>query len=419
MKKRETNRILLSTILLCSLVTATVCWIIGEKFIANPYAALIAGLIASALTGMFFYRYIDARLNNSIDFLIDKISRAANGDLTQVFKEDPEDILPYGLSFELGRFMKYLRENIGNLWKSSYLLVNQLGQFNEASRIILDKFRLEAVQLAGLSESINRVRGSLSAATGSITALRINTGGDAEMMKQILENSVSGKQHIAQSRAALENIRENTSGLRESLGHFNSVIDDFRALSKNAQSIGKAMNALSTQTSLIRLNAAIDSASMSNGSDSLEKLIDETRKISEAVTSLAVESGSMQTLTDEKLLAFSTAFDARQADIDVALSSAGRAMALLDAVSDNCSKSSSGFRAVSAHTETLIQLLADSDTRLSALADSLRDSETQFDKLCSDVNINLINFRELDLRIDDIGKTLKRVEEFREHFEIG
>src|SRR3989339_1670290 len=112
MYTRETNRKTLFLFILCAAAAEVLAWTLREKFIDNLWAALVAGLLAAAGVAWLVNRYLEFRLNASVDAVIAKVRRMAGGDLTQRFKEDPDDALPYGLSLELGRLAAFYRETV-------------------------------------------------------------------------------------------------------------------------------------------------------------------------------------------------------------------------------------------------------------------------------------------------------------------
>jgi hypothetical protein len=419
MKKRETNRKLMSVLLLSTVFTALAGWTIREKFVTDPHVALIINIAAAVVIGVLFSRYLEAKINSAVDFLMEKISRVSKGDLTQTFREDPDDILPYGLSFELGRMMKYFRENVGNLWRTTTLLAGQLNQFTGDSKEITDAFKSEADRLVSLRDGINKMRSDLSSSTRSVAELLINAGGDTETMRQVITSSVSGKNHVAEARETLKKILENTTGLRDSLRHLSTITGDFTRIALNAQSIGKSLNELNTQAGLVRLNASISAASGKAEPESLGKLLDESRRIAEAIAALSQETGRMQSITEDKISVFTHEIEARRQDAESAIDSIGMAFAIIDSIGDRCAQSVSGFTHVSGHVDLLCELLAGVDARISAFGVSMHQAENGFDKLCSDVTVTLMNLREQQTGIEAIENNLRQLEEFRGLFEIG
>jgi chromosome segregation ATPase len=240
-----------------------------------------------------------------------------------------------------------------------------------------------------------------------------------ELMRQVENSNSIGTENVAQSKDVLARVRENITGLRDSFNHLTTILEGFTRVAQHSASVEKAMSDLTTQASLIKLNAAIDATSAHADGDNYARLVDETRKIVESLTAVAQESGSTLAMSDEKIAGFISEMQARRADVAAELEGIAKAFGLLDSISDRTAQASSGFAQVSSHVTALNEILGGVDGRVTAFAETLRGAESRFDKLSSDANITLMKFNELGSKIDAIETNLKQLEDFHRLFEIA
>ncbi len=420
MKARETNRKILFTFILCSASIVVVSWTVSEKFFpSTPLVAFLVNLGIALFIGWLYERYLEGRFNASADFLVSKISRVAKGDLTQVFKEDPDDIMPYGLSFELGQMMKYFRENIGKLWRTSSLLVKQLNLFIGSAREVLAEFRREVQYLSEVREGLENVRRDMAEMVKALSEVKVNVGTDITMMLHVGRFAQASAGHIVQSKDILKEIRERVTNLRDSMSHFESLLRGFTELSRNTAMIEKTMSDLTTQANLVKLNAAIDSTQAHGGGENYSKLVEETRKIVDNITALSQESGTTTVMGEERINDFVKEVEERRSDLTHGLYDIQRSFALVEAISDTSAAAAAGYTQVSEHVKNLNDLLLRMDAQAAEFALMVRLSEGRFDKLYSDTNMTLMKFNELGSRIDAIEDNLKQLEEFNRLFDIG
>ena len=419
MKNRETNRKILFVFMLCAATIVAVTWTVAEKFIPNARVAFFVNLLAALCIAWLFERYLEAKLNSAIDFIIGKIRRVSQGDLTQVFKEDPDDILPFGLAYELGEMMKSFRENIGKLWKTSSLLVKQLNMFISSAQKVLEEFRAEVEFLSKVRASIEDVRSDTAELIKRLSALKVNAGSDMTLMKHVKESSAAANEGFAKGKEVHKQLLENCTNLRDSLSHLQEALEGFVELSRQAGVIEKAMSDLTTQTGLIKLNAAIDATQQHPDTENYTKIVEETRKIVDGINKLSEQSATMAYLSDEKIKQFADEIEQRRVDMKKGLDDVNKSSQLLRILQEKGAAASSGFLQVREHISELYMLLKHVDTQVSKFNDVIKASEGNFDKIYSDTNITLLKFNELGSKIDQIRDNLRQLEEFNRLFQIA
>lgn len=416
---REKNRTMVYVFVLCALSIVLVTWTLAEKFIPDARVALFVNLCVAALIGILFENYLESRTNNSVDFLIGKLQRVSKGDLTQVFKEDPDDVLPYGLSFQLNEMMKYFRENVGNLWKTSSLLVKQLNMFLDAAREVLDEFRGEVQQLGTVRESLTAVRADIAQMLKRLSAVRVNTGSGMIVMEQLGESSESTVAETTTGRELLDTILRDIRGIDDTLGHVGDVVQNFTQLSQKSAAIEKSMINLTNEANLVKLNVAIDSSQQQTNEQNYRKLAEEARTIAEQIAAISQESGSAFGAIESRVRELVAAMEQGRTGLKKGLDSVSKSAGLLESVKERCVGASTGYGTVLEHVRGLNGLLGQMDTTATNLAETARRAEGVFDKFHSDSRITLLKFDQLGGKIEAIEDNVRQLEEFNRLFEIG
>ena len=128
MHDRELNKPLFWIVLYSNLATALVVWVLCEKFFTASAWAFLAGLVAASCMALAFTLFLDFRLNRSADFVMQKLEKMKEGDFRVRFKEEPDEILPFGINLYLDRLAQNTRSEIGGIWKVSLGLTRQLSR---------------------------------------------------------------------------------------------------------------------------------------------------------------------------------------------------------------------------------------------------------------------------------------------------
>jgi hypothetical protein len=315
--------------------------------------------------------------------------------------------------------MKYFRENIAKLWRTSSSLVNQLKLFIASAREVLADFTAQVGLLESARRALGRVRADCAALTRSVAEMKVSAGSDAELMRQVEGNARAGGEHIARSKVFLGRVLDNMTVLRDSLNHLGAALEGFTRMAAHAAAVDRAVGDLATQAGLVKLNAAIDATSGRAGEGNYAALVEETRRIVEAAGELGRDGGGAAAMRDEKIAEFAREMETRRADLAGGLDDMKKAIEQVEIINDRSALSSSGFAQVAGHVAAVNGLIGGADARVTEFSEKLRDCETVFDKLCSDANVTLVRFNDLGTRIDAIERNLKDLEEFHRLFGIA
>ncbi|MFH0921657.1 MAG: methyl-accepting chemotaxis protein [Fibrobacterota bacterium] len=418
MYTRETNRRLLALFILCAAAAVFTVWTVREKFVDPPWAALLLGLLAAGFIGWAFTRYLEFRLNSSADAVISRVRKMAEGDLTQRFKEDAEDALPYGLSLELGRLAAFYRENVGGLWKVSARLSRQLAQFLETAGALGNEFLEETEALGKVGGQLEAVRQEVGGITKKVSDLRVNSSNDAQYLRQIDAISSRALDELKAHRGIIKNVLADLQGIATLEEDMHTGLAEFQAIANRSAEVEKAVADLSVETGLVKLNASIDAVQAQASEGAYRKILDEMRLLGEKFDALRPSGGG------------AAASDARIGDIGQRLETCGERLrkgisdtemagAFFSRVSEHYLVVAVSYESVFENVKRLSALMEEVDGRTVEFTGSIKAAAEGFDKLRADTQITLLHFHQLDERAQAIRESLKELDQFKNLFRIA
>ncbi len=416
---RELNRKILFVLIVCVVSVATVNWVLNEKFIPNAKIAFIVNIFVAVGIAFLFEKYLEGKINSSIDALMSKIKNISNGDLTQRFKEDPEDVLPYGLSFELGEMMKFLRESVGGLWKLSALLVRQLDQFIVSTKEALNEFRSEVEYFSQIGKNLENVRSQTMKINKKFADLDVNTNSDLIAVEQVNKSNEKALVEIKGYKSLVHTISNDLEDFNIMTGNLENILNDFSELLLNITGIDKSMKSLSTESGLVKLNASIDAAQSLSNEDNYQKLIHEIENVIKKMSDISSNSSISSTMVENKVEDLSKKVTGARGTIRKGLDSAVKVEKLLDTVNERSLEAASVYGTVFEKIKNLNVLMGDANVKRTDFSKTIKLSIDHFDKLKSDTQITLLKFNQLEDRIEGIKDNLKRLETFKDSFQIA
>jgi methyl-accepting chemotaxis protein len=419
MTTRQTNRKYISVFILCAISIVVVTWTIEEKFIANGTISLFVDLLVAACIAWLFERYLESSINRSTDALIDKIRRVSHGDLTQRFKEDPDDALPYGLSFALGELMAFLRSQIGEVWKISSQLVRQLEQLSLFSRESLEKLVAEAENLAAIGRHIEDIRTGTGEMSKEIANLRVSASNDVGVLARIGKESATAVRDVKSQNATLKTLSDDLRKVHLCAHNLREMLDDFSGLSQKISEITKSLSDLSTESILVKLNVSIDAAQKQTTEENFRQLAEETKRLVESVTALAGSSDSTAGFAQTKIADLSRKIGQSEDIARSGIMRVEKTCGLLGEMEIRFSELVMLYGQVFDHVKELSGLTSKADSRTWEFSSMARKSSESFDKLKADSQLTQMRFSQLEEKMKTIQDSLKRLEEFRNAFQIA
>lgn len=419
MKDREINRKVLFVFILCAVSITTANWVIHEKFITDARMAYFVNCAIALCIAFLYNKYLESRLNRSIDMLMGKISSISKGDLTQRFKEDPEDVLPYGLSFELGEMMKFFRESIGGLWKLSALLVKQLDQLVIATREALDEFKSEVSYLASIGENLESVRNETIELARKFSDLNVNASSDLIAMEQADKTNNDKTNKIKDYKSLISKIADDMEDFSFLTDNLDSVLGDFKELSHNISEISESMASISTESGLVKLNASIDAAQKQTNEGNYQTLILEVENVLEKMSTIAHTSSSVSIFAENRISELSKNLKSTKKSLKIGSRDTEKVEKFFEIINEQSLKAATVNKAAFEKIRNLCALMNTINTKREVFSKTIKTSIDHFDKLKSDTQITLLKFSRLDDKIEVIKENLKSLDEFKNSFQIA
>jgi len=416
---REMNRKVLFIFILCAVSITTANWVLHEKFIADARISYFVNCAIALCIAFLYSKLLEGRLNRSIDMLMSKIRSISKGDLTQRFKEDPDEVLPYGLSFELGEMMKFLRESIGGLWKLSALLVKQLGQLVIATQEALDEFKSEVSYLAIISENLESVRNETIELARKFSDLDVNASSDLIAMKQVDKTNDARLNEIKGYKSLISKIADDIGDFSFLTDTLDSVLVDFQELSHNIGEISESMAGISTESGLVKLNASIDAAQKQAHGENYQKLIIEVENILEKMSTIAHSSSGVSTFAENRITELSKNLKATKKSLKTGAKDTEKVERFFEVINEQSLKASTVNRGALEKIRNLCELMNTVNVKREVFSKTIKTSIDHFDKLKSDTQITLLKFSQLDDKIDVIKVNLMKLEEFKNSYQIA
>ncbi len=226
-----------------------------------------------------FYRFGLRPLSKRISEMTDVIRTLSEGggNLRQrldskLFREDETG--------EMGKWINSFVDNldgtVGQVIRTSHLVEEtnneMMARNNAASKASLELGSVIDSMLDSLKNQISMIEGA------SRFAVDLRS-----IMKNIMESS----------RHQLQEVRERTQGIRQSIDHSTASIETLQESTSEIGNIVEAIQSIADQTNLLALNAAIEAARAGEQGKGFAVVAEEVRKLAERTTSLTEEIRGM------------------------------------------------------------------------------------------------------------------------------
>jgi methyl-accepting chemotaxis protein len=203
-------------------------------------------------------------LRRKVDYLLDVVGAAAQGDLTSTVKvegDEPVDELASGI----GKMLGDLSHVIGQVTESA-------AQFNEGSRVIAQSSQSLAQGAQTQSASVQEMTAAIESLAASVHRVRENAQEADRVARDASKLAEQGGSAVKRSIEAMDLIRSTS----QKIGEIIQVVSD-----------------IAGQTNLLALNAAIEAARAGEHGMGFAVVADEVRKLAERSNQAAREISSL------------------------------------------------------------------------------------------------------------------------------
>ena len=325
-------------------------------------------------------------LEQSVRKLQREVERIATGDLTT--RAEAEEGLTVDIAHSINSMVAQLQEIVRNVQVATHEVSSSANDIRATAE------RLSAGSLAQ-SQQIESTSLAVGEMAESIQLVSSGTQHSAEIAEQARQTALRGSQAVQNTIRGMERIRDQVQGTSKRI----------KRLGETSQEVGEIVQLISDladRTSILALNASIQAAMAGDSGQGFAVVAEEVERLAErandATRKISGLIKSMQGETAEAMTAMEVSTREVVSGTELA-DEAGQALEAIDAVSrelaeeirtiststrqqalkaDMMARSMAQISDITAQTSTGTQEAAEAISSLSQLADSLRESVSQF-----------------------------------------
>jgi methyl-accepting chemotaxis protein len=320
----------------------------------------------------------------------------------------------------MGALAGFYRESIGNLWKISAQLAKQLSQLLASVQELFVEFQAEVEYLSRIGENLEIVRREMLDIAKRVSDLRVNASNDSAFMKQMDETTDRALSEIKGHGEVVNRISEDIRGIDGLAANMKSVMGDFLNICAQVSEIGKSVSDLSTETGLVKLNASIDAVQGQGGKEgNYRKLVEEMQLLADKINDIKQVSVNVAGLAESKIQDLGKRLKSGGDKLVEGLADADKTRSLFERMGQDYMAVAASFDSIFDNVKRLNQLMSDVDGKTVSFAGSIKGAAEGFDKLKADTQITLIRFGQLSGKMEGVRESLKKLEEFKNLFQIA